>query len=176
MKSRDIEILDKLKGGSPSAYKELFDFYYLRLTVYSLKYCDSYKLAEDIVQDLFVKLWDEKLYMKLNGNMSPYLFKAVKNNTVQAMKKKSKYRFEKIENQVNNLMVDEKVDFVSIEEETKKLHQEVEYLPEKCKEVFKAIVLENMKYREVAESFGISINTVKTYHARALKQLRGSLG
>lgn len=53
MKSQDLLILEKLKVGDSSAYKELFDLYYMPLSVYSLKYCDSFELAEDIVQDLF---------------------------------------------------------------------------------------------------------------------------
>lgn len=74
----DIQILEKLKEGDPLAYNQLFDKYYMPLCVYSLKYCDSFELAEDIVQDLFIKLWDEKLYMKLDNPISPYLFKSVK--------------------------------------------------------------------------------------------------
>lgn len=175
MKSKDLQILEKLKSGDSGAYKELFDLYYMPLSIYALKYCDSFQLAEDIVQDLFIKLWDEKLYMKLDGAISPYLFKSVKNNTLQAVKKKSKYRFEEIEDQINKLMTEEKVDSAHIEEEKEKLYKEVEALPEKSKEVFKAIVLGNMKYKEVAENLGISVNTVKTHYSRALKQLRNSL-
>ena len=79
MKSQDLMILEKLKLGDSAAYKELFDLYYMPLSIYSLKYCDSFDLAEDIVQDLFIKFWDEKIYLKLETAISPYLFKAVKN-------------------------------------------------------------------------------------------------
>lgn len=172
MELNDLQILEKLKEGDPLAYNQLFDKYYMPLCVYSLKYCDSFELAEDIVQDLFVKIWDEKLYMKFDNPMSPYLFKAVKNNTLQGIKKQSKYQFDAIENMVNKLMEDEPLDFATLEEEKKKLYEQIEALPEKSKEVFKAIVLENMKYKEVAEQLDISVNTVKTHYARALKQLR----
>lgn len=172
MELNDLQILEKLKEGDPLAYNQLFDKYYMPLCVYSLKYCDSFELAEDIVQDLFVKLWDEKLYMKFENPMSPYLFKAVKNNTLQGIKKQSKYQFDAIEKVVNNLMEEEPLDFATLEAEKKKLYEQVEALPEKSKEVFKAIVLENMKYKEVAERLDISVNTVKTHYARALKQLR----
>lgn len=172
MELNDLQILEKLKEGDPLAYNQLFDKYYMPLCVYSLKYCDSFELAEDIVQDLFIKLWDEKLYMKFDNPMSPYLFKAVKNNTLQSIKKQAKYQFDAIENMVNKLMEDEPLDFATLEAEKKKLYEQVEALPEKSKEVFKAIVLENMKYKEVAERLDISVNTVKTHYARALKQLR----
>lgn len=175
MQSKDAQILKKLKSGDPDAYKELFDLYYMPLSIYSLKYCDSFQLAEDIVQEFFVKLWDEKLYMKFDTPMSPYLFKSVKNNTLQAIKKESKYKFEDIEDQINKLMEDDPFDEASMEEEKRKLFKQVEALPEKSKEVFKAIVLQNMKYKEVAAHLNISVNTVKTHYARALKQLRSKL-
>jgi len=145
------------------------------LSIYSLKFCDSFELAEDIVQELFVKLWDEKLYMKLEGAISPYLFKSVKNNTLQAMKKTSKFRFEEIEDNVNKLIAEESVDFEFIESEKNKLFKQIEALPQKSKEVFKAIVLDNLKYKEVASELDISVNTVKTHYSRALRQLRSSL-
>lgn len=171
----DLQILEKLKERDPLAYNQLFDKYYMPLCVYSLKYCDSFSSAEDIVQDLFVKIWDEKLYMKFENPVSPYLFKSVKNNTLQLLKKESRYQFDDIESMVNNLMEEEPLDFATLEEEKKKLFDQVEALPEKSKEVFKAIVLENMKYKEVAEHLDISVNTVKTHYARALKQLRFKL-
>ena len=175
MKLDDIQILEKLRGDDPIAYNQLFDKYYMPLCAYSLNYCDSFQLAEDVVQDLFIKLWDEKLYMKIENFIGPYLFKSVKNNTLQIIKKETKYKFKDIENVVNNLMEEDQFDFATLEEEKKKLFEQVEALPEKSKEVFKAIVLENMKYKEVADHLDISVNTVKTHYARALKQLRCKL-
>lgn len=175
MNSKDLKILEKLKTGDHTGFKELFDQYYIPLSLYSLKYCNDYELPKDISQDIFVKFWDEKIYLKLNGSIGPYLFKAVKNNTLQAINKKSKYRFEKIENHVNLLMNDETIDLETVEKERNKLYKEIENLPEKSKEVFKAIVLDNLKYKKVAELLSITVNTVKTHHSRTLKQLRKSL-
>ena len=172
MISNDLKIINNLKLGSPNAFKELFDVYYLPLSTYALKYCDSFTQAEDIVQDLFVKIWDEKLYLKFDDKIGPYLFKSVKNNTILASKQKNKYHFVKIEEHVNNLIFDDNLDIKHLEEEKKKLFAEIESLPTKCQEVFKAIVLDNLKYKEVAIQLGISVNTVKTHYARALKQLR----
>lgn len=167
--------MEKLKSGDDTAFKELFDFYYASLCVYSLKYCNSFQLAEDIVQELFVKFWDEKIYMKLDGAIGPYLFKAVRNNTLQVIKNRLKYRFEEIDHQVSVLMAEEEVNEASFEENKRKLYNEIEALPEKSKEVFIAIVLKNMKYKDVAVLLGVSVNTVKTHYSRALKKLRSSL-
>ncbi|WP_269243125.1 RNA polymerase sigma factor [Flavobacterium limnophilum] len=175
MKSQDFLILEKLNVGDASAYKELFDLYYIPLSIYSLKYCDSFELAEDVVQDLFIKFWDQKLYLKLDEAISPYLFRSVKNNTIQAAKRQNRYFFEDIEDQVDVLLDEEHLDLEHLEQEKIKLYKEIEALPLKSKEVFKAIVLENRKYKDVALELGISVNTVKTHYSRALKQLRNSL-
>jgi len=175
MKQNDLYILEKLKLGDPDAFKILFDTYYLPLCTYSLKYCDCFELTEDIVQDLFIKIWDEKLYEKFEGAIAPYLFKSIKNNTLQAIKINSKYRFEDIEDLVNKFLIDDQVDKTILEKEQKKLLKQIEALPKKSKEVFKAIVLENLKYKEVALQLDITVNTVKTHYSRALKQLRNSV-
>lgn len=172
MMFNDLKILQELKHGSTDAFKELFDLYYIPLSTYALKYCDSFSLAEDIVQELFIKIWDENLYLNFEETLGPYLFKSVKNNTLQATKRKTKYQFIEIEKQANKLIFEEDLDIKHIEEEKKKLYLEIEALPKKCKEVFKAIVLDNLKYKEVASQLGISVNTVKTHHSRALKHLR----
>lgn len=174
MNSKDSILLEKLQNGDDSAFKELFDLYFVPLSIYSLKYCDSFQMAEDITQDIFVKFWDEKIYLKLNDSIGPYLFKSIKNNTLQAIKSQKKYSFEIIEEQVDHMLEFDTIDFDYLEKEKQKLMIQVESLPEKSKVVFKAIVLENLKYKEVAEQLDISVNTVKTHYSRALKKLRTS--
>lgn len=173
--SKDLEILQNLKKGDEKAYKELFDLYYIPLCIYSLKYCYCYDVAEDIVQDLFIKFWNEKLYLKIDNTISPYLFKAVKNNSLQFQKSNphtdeiNDYLYKVIEGD------EEEIDMESLEREKEKLYQEIEKLPEKSREIFKAIVLDNLRYKEVANQFDISVNTVKTQYSRALSKLRESL-
>jgi RNA polymerase sigma-70 factor (ECF subfamily) len=66
MKSKDELILKKFKNDEREAYKELFDLYYIPLAAYALKFCNSYTQAEDIVQDLFITLWDKKQYLNFD--------------------------------------------------------------------------------------------------------------
>ncbi len=174
MKSTDLDILNKLKEEDTSAYKELFDKYYTRLCIYSLQYCDSYEQAEDIVQDLFVNFWNEKRYLIIEDSLSSYLHRSVRNNSILEMRKKSKFTFEEIDDIINQLIQEEMPVDASPEEELKRLKEEINNLPRQSKEIFKAIVLDNMKYKEVAEMHGISVNTVKTQYARALKKLRNN--
>lgn len=143
MNLREQEIVNRLKEEDPKAFKDLFDMFYMPLCVYSLKFSDSYDFSEDIVQDLFVTIWNKKIYLQVDGSIRSYLFKAVKNNTLQALRKKDRYNFEKLDAVVESFILEEKEnDIEAIEKAQKKLLQEIEALPEKSKEVFKAIVLE----------------------------------
>lgn len=175
MQSKDSKILIKLKEGDIKAYKEIFELYYKPLCMLSLRYSDCYDLSEDIVQEFFVKFWNQKLYMKLDGAIGPYLYTSIKNNTLQAIKKENRFCFEEIEQQVDSLIAIEDFDIANYEIEKDKISLAVESLPVKCKAVFKAIALENCKYKEVAKDLNISVNTVKTHYSRALSQLRDSL-
>ncbi|CAD0005252.1 RNA polymerase sigma factor [Flavobacterium chungangense] len=174
MKQTDSEILVKLKKGDASAYKILFDQYYDTLCIHSMRYCDSYDMAQDIVQDIFVDFWNEKRYLKIEDSLGAYLHRSVRNNSVLEMRKHSKFVFEELDDVINKLIEDEIPFGLSPDQELMRLKQEIDKLPNQSKEIFKAIVLDDKKYKEVAEFYGISVNTVKTQYGRALKKLRNS--
>jgi RNA polymerase sigma-70 factor (family 1) len=174
MKLQDKQILEKLRKGEKSGFKEMFDLYYKPLCIFSLKYLDSIDQAEDIVQDTFVRFWNKKSYVTIKGELRSYLFVAVKNNSLNFIKKNAKYRFVEIEEQALSL-VEDNIDDEELKILKAKLYKEIEALPVKGKEIFKSIVLNNLKHKEVAELYGISVNTVKTHYSRALLKLRNSL-
>ncbi|WP_319502148.1 RNA polymerase sigma-70 factor [uncultured Draconibacterium sp.] len=165
------DIIIKLRSGDENSLRELFDLYYKPLCLFALKYVDSIEQAEDIVQDTFINFWNSRSYDNIHSNLKTYLFRAVRNNALYAIRKESKFRFEEIDNHVQSLVEDELP-----EDELKNLKEllfkQIEQLPPKGREIFKAIVFENMKYREVAELYGISVNTVKTQYSRSLSKLR----
>jgi len=105
MGSRDLIILEKLKNGNPSGYKELFDLYYEPLSSFALKYCNSFTVAKDIVQELFIKIWDKKLYLEFEAPIGPYLFIAVRNNALLAVKRNSRYYFGEIKDEVDTFLL-----------------------------------------------------------------------
>jgi RNA polymerase sigma-70 factor (ECF subfamily) len=174
MQKEDPNILKRLKKEDQTAYKELFDLYYIPLCIYSLKIVDSYDEAEDIVQEIFVNFWNQKLHNRIEKTIRSYLFTSVKNNSLLYLKKSNKIIFESIDEL--NLDFSE-VDLLDVDELNKRkkaLYQEIEALPPKCKEVFMEIVLNDLKYKEAADKLGVSVNTIKTNFSRALKKLRNS--
>lgn len=171
MECKEEQILNLINHGNQEGLKCLFDSYYKPLCVFAMNFLDSFEEAEDVVQDVFVKFWEQFNSRHFEGSFRAYLFSSVQYACVRELKKKTKYRFQSLECLTNHAINTEE-DFTV---EYQKLYNELSRLPKQCRKVFELIVLHDMKYKDVAAVLGISVNTVKTHFARALKQLRGSL-
>lgn len=171
------DILIKLKASDERCIRMMFDNYYHPLCVYGLKYLPTLQDAEDVVQNVFVSFWENKKGGTFEGSLRSYLFGAVAKASLKQLERHGRFVFDDIELHVNQfleemtLYEDEELNLLKA-----KLKQEVDKLPEKSREVFNAIVLENLTYKQVAERYRISLNTVKTHYSHALKKLRDSLG
>ncbi|MCZ4695600.1 RNA polymerase sigma-70 factor [Ancylomarina euxinus] len=173
MNNQEQLIIQKLQNGEESGLRQMFDLYYSPLCVFALKYIDSFDLAEDLVQDIFIGFWENNRVEQLNTSLKSYLFTSVKNNALNYIRKNKKYRIEELDDEFD-MMMDDSFDPEDLEQMKLKLYQELENLSQQSRIVFEAIIFQNMKYKDVAEDLDISVNTVKTHFARALKQLRGS--
>ncbi len=174
MDKQEQNIIAKLQKRDESGLRQLFDLYHTPLCVFALKYVNSFEEAEDIVQEVFIILWEKKCYSYISDSLRSYLFKAVKNNSFTFLRNSKRIQFEEL----GNLVVpttEDSVDCENIELRKKLLYQELNKLSDKNRQVFEAIVFENQKYKEVALELDVSLNTVKTHFSRSLKQLRGSL-
>lgn len=173
MKHQEQIIIEKLKKGDESGLRQMFDVYYSPLCVYAMRYLDGFDVVEDMVQEVFINFWENKRVDSLTTSLKAYLFTAVRNNALNYIRKNNRYRIEELDDEFDILM--EEVDTEALEEKKAKLFTELDQLSEQSRKVFEAIVFDNMKYKEVAEELGVSLNTIKTHFSRALKQLRSSL-
>jgi RNA polymerase sigma-70 factor (ECF subfamily) len=164
-------ILEELKQGNENAIKTLFETLYRPLCVYSVQITDSLESTEDIVQDVFLRFWEKKIYLSIQENLRAYLFNAVRNASVDYLRQKRPYTMEDIE-EFSYLPMEEDIDEEELIREKEKLHHILQQLPPQEYRVLMNIIVENKKYKEVAEELHISVNTVKTHLSRALKFLR----
>ena len=156
-----------------SEFDILFEKYYERLVLFAEGYVGDLKTAEDMVQDVFLALLSRKDLKNVEYSRS-YLYSCVKNGCVDYLRKL------KITDPLDVKLFDAAYytgDFDVLEQEKLicRVEEEIEKLPEQCRKVFEAIVLKDMKYKEAAEQLNLSVNTIKTHLARAIKQLRTSL-
>lgn len=171
MKISEEYILEELKLGKDAALKSLFNTYYIPLCVYSVQFTDSFEASEDIVQEFFIRFWEKKKYTSISGNLQTYLFNAIKNSSLNYIKKERPYSLNELE-ELSYSPIEHSFDEDELLNRRKKLHACLQQLSPQEYKVLIAVVIENKKYKEVAEDLGISVNTVKTYLARALKFLR----
>jgi RNA polymerase sigma-70 factor (ECF subfamily) len=174
MKDKEKGIILQLKNDDTSGLRELFKLYYKPLCLIAMRYLDDFSRSEDLVQEVFISFWEKKRAMNLNSSLKSYLFAAVRNASLNEIRKSNKYSFQEFGDELD-FYDDSDVDAEEIEEKRKLIMKELKMLSPQARIVFESIVFHDMKYREVAEEMNVSINTIKTHYARALKHMRKSL-
>lgn len=171
MKLSDKQINDLLKNKPQKAIKYLFDLYYDDLCRYAYSLVETKEIAEELVQELFIYLWEKRASVNINSSAKSYLFKAVKNQSINYFKSKysrSKPLYLEEESLVGNF-THEKGEIEELSEITKKA---INSLPERCALIFKLSRNFGMTYKEIADCLGISIKTVEAQMTIAFKRIR----
>jgi RNA polymerase sigma-70 factor (family 1) len=162
------------KVNSTTHFENIFEKHYKKLCRHALFYLRSAEDAEDVVQETFVKMWQERSQLfEQENDVVPYLYTAVKNNSISLLRK----RFEAVSIDDDNSAVQiEDIQDSEYDNHKEDLHQRVmeaiEALPPKCAEVFKMHRLVGMSYKDIAEELGISVKTVENQIGKALRILR----
>lgn len=162
-----------IAAGNRPAFEALFRLHYRPLCAFAMQYVKDGDQAEDLVQDLFFRLWMDREKTKVTSSLKSYLFQAVRNRCLNALKVQGRVRS-------LNEEVDEMEDeYDRTEEEhaerAARVHAAIEALPEERRRVFKLSRHEGLKYHEIAERLGISVKTVENQMGKALKTLREEL-
>lgn len=169
-------LIKQLKNGCKDAYGYLFKLYHGELCNYMTAITGNPRVAEDIAQQAFIKIWDnrQKLFVSKN-KLKRYLFKVAYNLFIDSQRKKKK-EFELLESLKQEAYLDmTDADTSLFEERLKKVEKEIDNLPEQCKKVFIMSKREGLKYKEISEQLHISIKTVEVHMSKAMKRLRAQL-
>lgn len=152
-------------------YKEHYKSFFL----VACKYLREAGLAQEVVNDVFVKLWEDGDKISIESSLSSYIYRAVINRSINILNKQKKDRLHEIE---LSKRPEEHAELRHMEENELKvrLYKAIDALPEQCRKVFMMSRFEEMKQKEIADRLGISIKTVKNHITRALKQLAMAIG
>lgn len=168
--------MDKKNVMEEKAYKRVFHKYYRPLYMFAAKYIDTDN-ADDIVQDVFLKLWESAQPFNDEEHIKLYLYKSTYHNCLNHIKHR-----QYVEKELTRLVEHAETlpDSVFEEEHVENnilaiIFQAIDHLPGKCKEIFILTYLDEMTTREIAEKLQISINTIKTQRLRAKEALREAL-
>jgi len=168
----DIELFKEIKEGKMSSYDKLFMTYYQPLCRFSLSFVKDENAAEDLVQDLFVHLWNNRAVMDITNSVKAFLYTSVRNRSLNYIKSQAaRKRYETVHYEnISSDAVEEVED--NMPEKLVLIEKAINELPEKCREIFVLSRHKNMKYHEIAEHLDLSPKTVENQMGIALKKIR----
>tara|TARA_B110000444_G_C18758627_1_gene556406 strand:+ start:232 stop:807 length:576 start_codon:yes stop_codon:yes gene_type:complete len=172
---KDFVFVEKLKNGDNNAYTLLMNDYYKNLCGYANLFTKDPSKSEDIVQNVFVKIWIYRKKIDPNIPIKKYLYKSVYNEFIdQYRKNKPVISLEEKYLKVIDTIIDD--NSLDIEKLMMNVNREIDKLPEKCKRVFILNKKEGLTHDEIAEYLQISTKTVESHITRAFKILNQKLG
>ena len=173
--------IETLKRGEKKAFEKVYLEFFDVLYHLSLQYLEREDLAEEAVQDSFMKLWEVRETLNNTTNIKNFLYTITKNNCLNHLRNektilKHQQQLKFLEMQFNYEALDKLGDEVlRFDELQKRIEAAIEKLPEDVKQVFMMNRFEELKYREIAEKLEISPKTVEARISKALVSLRKDL-
>ena len=171
----DINILlSRISDNSDErAFKRFFDIYAGRLYQFAFSFIKTKPVAEEVVSDVFFKVWLNKEGLKHIGNIKGYLFKATYNTSLNYLNEEKRRKAISME----DIKVDLSVDLICPETELinkelkTQIENAIESLPPRCKLIYKMAKVEQMKYKEIAALLDISVKTIDHQLTIAIKKI-----
>jgi RNA polymerase sigma-70 factor (family 1) len=159
-----------------TAFKELFNFYYDRLLAYSEAYLHCRQQAEEVVEDVFVNIWEGRQKLQTVSNIQFYLYRSVKNRTLNALARTKRLTQLPVEDISFSLLVtnDNPEEVMIAAEIEQDIQMALNGLSPKCRLAFHLVKEKGLKYKEAAILMGLSVKSVEVYISQALTILAES--
>lgn len=171
------KLTERIANDDALAYKELFLLYHKRLLNFSITITRSKESSEEVVSDVFFKIWTNRSSIATIENFHLYIYIVTKNLSINmALKEKKDQSFSLDETVVDakNIYADPEQLMITSEMH-KRIQIAIETLPPKCQLIFKLIREDGLKYKEVAELLNLSLKTVENQMTIALKKISESI-
>lgn len=153
--------------------ESLFRSYFIPLCQFATGYLKDTPMSREIVQEVFVNLWEKRDSIDLSRSVRSYLFTSVRNRCLNHLRNTRKFSSELLNLEDHPVEISGgDHDILVTEELSLKIDQAINELPEKCRQVFLLNRTQHLKYQQVADHLGISVKTVETQMSKALNHLR----
>lgn len=173
---RDNEIIGRIRQGDIKQFEALFRSSYASLVKYARTLIKDHDTAEEIVQDLFFRLWQDKEKIQIVSSLNGYLFRSVHNRCLHYFEHlKVVERHEQKISFEQSSGTESPADILQYKELQAKIARTIEKLPERCGQIFCMNRFEGLKYSEIAEKLSVSVKTVEANMGKALKEFRKAL-
>ena len=174
---REVLLVSELKKGNVAAFDELFEIYGKRIHHFAYGYLKSQDDAEEIVQDVFFRIWEKREELKPELSFKAYLFKISYNYILQCFEKARKRQAYKdliIEEALTSVPdLDERIDYQTLLD---KLDRIIDQLPARQKEIFIRRKKEGQSVKDIAKTLDLSPKTIENHLTEAMKRVRKQFG
>lgn len=172
----DEQLMIRTSNGDQKALELLFKKYYAQLVRFAKEILQNKDQAEDMVQEVFVKIWDKRERINIHTQIKSYLFVAVKNHCFNQLKvNERKYWMDETMEDDIRISTPDASAVIDAKQLDQKIKAAIEALPPKCGLIFKMSRFEEKSYKEIAEALELSVKTVENQMGKALSLLRSSL-
>jgi RNA polymerase sigma-70 factor (ECF subfamily) len=173
----DKELMQEIKADNMFAFDVLYKKYCKRLYKFGNNILKSNVDTENLIQDVFLNLWENRNKVEKDSSIKSYIFTITYNSAISIIRKKAReseyVEYLKSLQEVNAEPVNVEVEYKEL---TNTLDEIVQALPMRQKEVYLLHKVKGLKYNEIAELLNISANTIENHMSRALKTIRRKLG
>lgn len=155
----------------------IYEHFFHRLADFAFSFVKSKELAEEVVEDVIIKLWRNKNSIKAIQNLAVYLFASVRNQSLNYLEQHPRHAVTELTEFDLNLESAgvSPLEQLVLSEMTRELQVAVSSLPARCQQIFRLVREEGLKYKEVAEILNISVNTIDNQMAIAIRRICAGL-
>jgi RNA polymerase sigma-70 factor (family 1) len=170
------EIIGAIREGNERIFEETFRKYYQSLCNYANSILKEMDEAEEVVQNLFLSIWEKRTDLEINISLKSYLYRAVHNHCLNRIKHlKVREEYQQYATNFYDASYESVSQTVMKNELETKIEEAIRKLPEQCRLIFTMSRFEELKYHEIAEQLELSPKTVENQIGKALKILRVEL-
>ncbi len=172
MKREEKYLVKRLKSGDNRVFDLIYKTYYQSLVDFAQMFLDDRFCAEEVVNEFFVWLWENRKSVKIKYNLAGYLYKSIKNRVLNRLNKKQNIVLQQLrENLEQEAQIPPDQQLI-YNEEWQKVQNILQLIPERSREIFIMHRYDGLKYKEIAQLLNISVNTVENHIVKALQILR----
>lgn len=173
--SSNIDLIVSLKKGEENAYMHLLDKFHRRLYAYAITLVNDHTIAEDIVQNVFLKTWQYRKKLSVEFSIQSFLYRSVYNEFVNSYKKDKSVMILQMKYYESLAELVDRTDDTVIQKMIDLVNQEIEKLPPKCRLIFSMSKKEGLSNIEIAEYLEITPKGVEKQITKAFNFLRANL-
>jgi RNA polymerase sigma-70 factor (family 1) len=172
----DSTVITLLRQGSEKVFEKVFKDHFKSLHAYAYTFLKDDEQAEEVVQNVFCRIWEKRDQLKPDGSLKSYLYRAVHNESLNYLKHQQvKASFQVLYADGLGQADDDTSRKVMVNELETRIRQAMSELPQQCRTIFQLSRFEQLKYQQIADEMGLSIKTIENQMGKALKLMRTKL-